>query len=255
MQTVLLALIALWLPVRADASAQADPQRVRSAVAELERAWKSASAGERVRAIQANADVPDAEVLKLVARGLHDKELEVQRASIEALRFAGHPDALQSLQALARDDKASRRDPALYAALLRAIGQYGSATSIRVLGEDFWSVQDQHVLQARILGLGRIRTRESLERLFELMKTGGPQRVEPIMPDFRLALVLLTGADQGNSQAGWQGWWNDRRAQFKVEERLPELPKDLQRKWGVFWGELQGDERPRKRSERGRDGI
>jgi hypothetical protein len=250
----LLALLALNLPGLGVEALQADPQRAKSAAAELERAWKSESAGDRVRAIQANGNVPDAEVLKLVARGLRDKEVEVQRAAIEALRWVGHPDALKELQALARDEKAFEKDPLLYAALLRAVGQYGSASSIRILGDDLWSVQEQHVLQARILGLGRIRTRESLERLLDLMKVAGLQRIEALMPDFRLALVVLTGADQGNSQPGWQNWWNDHRALLKIAQQPPELPKDLERKWRVYWGEMEGDDRPRKRSERGRDG-
>jgi hypothetical protein len=243
----LLAAFALCLPQQADA------QRVKSAIAELEQAWKSPSADERVRAIQASADVRDAEVLKLVARGLRDKEPAVQRAAIEALRFAGHPEALKELQAFARDEKASRKDPLLCAALLRAVGQYGSASSIRILGDDLWSLPEPRVLQARILGLGRIRTRESLERLLELLKLAGPQRIEAVMPDFRLALVALSGVDKGAAAQAWQDWWSANRAQWKPADEPAALPKDLERKWQVYWGEQESDYRPRKRSERGKD--
>lgn len=232
---------------------QADPQRVKTALAELEKAWKSAEAGERVRAIREQGSVPDAEVVKLVARGLSDKELEVQRAAIEALRWVGHPDALKELQNRARDEKPYRKDPLLYASLLKAIGQYGNASSIAVLSQDVWSIQEEHVVQARILGLGRIRTRESVEKLIDLMKVAGPQRIQAVMPDFRLALVALTGTDQGNSQIGWQNWWNDNRTKLKVDARPPELPKDLARKWKIYWGEAEEDDRPRKRNERGKD--
>jgi len=248
-----LALLLLCLPCRAGDPVRADAQRVKSAMAELEKAWKSEAAADRVRAIQANGNVPDPEVVKLVARGLRDKEIEVQRAAIESLRFIGHPDALKELQALARDERPFKKDPQLHAALLRAVGQYGSSSSLHVLGDDPWSVADEHVLRARILGLGRIRTRESLERLFELMKLAGTQRIEALMPDFRLALVALTGVDQGNSEPNWQSWWTEHRAQWKVEEALSKLPRELERKWKDYWGEEESDYRPKKRSERGRD--
>jgi hypothetical protein len=250
----LLALLALCLTAASEGPSQADAQRAKAAVAELEKAWKSESAAERVRAIQANGGVADAEVVKLVARGLRDKEPEVQHAAIEALRRVGHPDALKELQACARDGQALRKDPPSQAALLRALGQYGSASSIRILGEELGPEQDARGLQARILGLARIRTRESLERLFEGLKLAGAQHSEAQLPDYRLALALLTGTDQGNSVSDWQSWWNAHRAQFKVEAQAPALAPDLERKWKVFWGELEGEPRSRKRSERGRDG-
>lgn len=252
-QTLAILLFVLGPSAQALDAPQADPQRVKLALAELNKAWKSDEAGERVRAIREQGNVPDAEVVKLVARGLRDKELEVQRAAIESLRWVAHPDALKELQNQARDEKPYRKDPLLYASLLKAVGQYGNASSIGVLAQDVWAIQEEHVIQARILGLGRIRTRESVEKLIDLMKVAGPQRIQAVMPDFRLALVALTGADQGNSQIGWQDWWNDNRAKFKLEARPPELPKDLARKWKVYWGELEQDERPRKRGERGQD--
>jgi len=250
----ILALLTLCLPCSGEEPVQADRQRVKSATTELEKAWKSDSAADRVRAIQTNGNVADAEVVKLVARGLYDKEIDVQRAAIESLRWIGHPDALRELQTLARDEKPFKKDPLLYAALLRAVGQYSSVSSLRILGDELWSVPDEHVIQARILGLGRIRARESLERLFELMRLSGSQRIEALMPDFRMALAVLTGVDQGNSEPGWQSWWKEHRVQWKVEEKRPPMPKDLERKWQVYWGETESDYRPKKRSERGRDG-
>ncbi len=252
----LLTLVLMLVPARlawaADAP-QTDPQRIKLALVELEKAWKSDDASARIQAIHNNAQVADGEVIKLVARGLRDKETDVQRAAIDALRFVGHPDALKELQAVARDEKPFKKDPLLYASLLKGVGQYGNASSIAVLSDDVWSIQEEHVIQARILGLGRIRTRESVEKLVDLMKVAGPQRIQAVMPDFRLALVALTGTDQGNSQLGWQTWWNDNRSKLKVEARRPELPKELERKWKTYWGEMEGEDRPRKRNERGKD--
>jgi hypothetical protein len=66
--------------------------------------------------------------------------------------------------------------------------------------------------------------------------------------------VALTGLDQGQAPAAWQTWWSENRTKFKLAEKQPELPKDLDRKWKAYWGETEYDYRPRKRSERGRDG-
>jgi HEAT repeats len=249
----LLAALLLSLPLAAQATPVADPARVKTAVTELEKAWKSTEAGERIRAIQAHATVADAEVVKWIAKGLKDKQVDVQKASIEALRWINHPDALTHLQTAAKDNKFYKDQPMVYAALLKAVGQYGNKTSVAILTDDVWSVQEQHVVQARILGLGRIRTHESVEALMDLMKVAGTRKIDNVMPDFRLALVALTGADQGLSQLSWQNWWNDNKNKFKVAPTMGELPKDLERKWKVYWGEMQDEERPKKRSDRGKD--
>jgi hypothetical protein len=242
----------LLLPA-AQSPAPADPARVKTAVVELEKAWKSSEAGERIRAIQAHATVADAEVVKLIAKGLKDKQLDVQKASIEALRWINHPDALAQLQSAAKDSKFYKDQPVVFGSLLKAVGQYGNKSSIPVLTSDVWSVQEQSVIQARILGLGRIRTHESVEALMDLMKVAGTRRIENFMGDFRLALMTLTGADMGSSALAWQQWWSDNKSKLKIAPQPGELPKELDRRWKYYWGELTEEDRPRKRSERGKD--
>ncbi|MBK7643156.1 MAG: HEAT repeat domain-containing protein [Planctomycetes bacterium] len=229
-----------------------DPARVKTAVAELEKAAKSDSAPERARVLLAQGNVPDPAVVKLVARALRDKEPDVQRAAIEALRFVAHPDALKELQSAAREEKPLRKLPELHAALLRAIGQYGDPSSVRILGEDAWSDDEAPVIQARILGLGRIRTREAVDKLIDLMKSASAARLAASMPDFRLALVSESGVDRGNSPEGWQSWWNEHRSELKFDARPTELPTDLARKWKTYWGDMEYDARPTKRADRGR---
>jgi hypothetical protein len=231
----------------------ADPARVKAAVTELEKAWKSNDAGERVRAIQAQATVADAEVVKWIAKGLKDKQIDVQKASIDALRWINHPEALTALQNAAKDAKLYKEQPMVFAALLKGVGQYSNKSSIAILKDDVWAVQEQHVVQARILGLGRIRTHESAEALIDLMKVAGTRKIDGVMPDFRLALVAITGADMGVSQIAWQQWWSDNKSKLKIAPAMGELPKELSFKWKVYWGEMSEDERPRKRSDRGKD--
>lgn len=252
----LLLLLALLLIVPGLARAQTPPdaQRTKSAVADLEKAFKNGDAADRIKAIQNNAQVVDADVIRWIARGLADRDAGVQRAAITALRWMNHPDALKDLESAAQRDMPLRKDPELFAALLKGIGQHGSASSIGILKDDIWSVQDYGVIQARILGLGRIRTVAATEALIGMMRTGGPQKIQPFMEDFRIALTMLTGVDQGRSQDLWMRWWNENHDKLKIAGKPPVLDKPLQRRWDAYWGTEAGDDRARKGGERGKDG-
>lgn len=242
---------ALALP--APQSTQApDPARVKAAVAELEKSLAGSDKAEKLKALQKHSELADADVAKALAKGLRDKEPEVQDASIRALRYLAHPKALEELLAFARTEKELRKEPVRYATLLKAIGQYGSKSAIAALGDDVWSVPEHGVVQARILGLGRIRAPEAVEALMDLMKVAGPQRIQNLMGEFRLALVSLTGVDKGQSQQLWQGWWNDNRARFKLPVEAPKLPRELEQRWNAYWSEGMERERVRTKGDRGR---
>jgi hypothetical protein len=110
-------------------------------------------------------------------------------------------------------------------------------------------------LRARIFGLARIRTLESLEGLLEMLATSGAnvgtRRLQPQMEDVRIALMLLTGVDQGRSPELWERWWRANRKGFRLAAELPLLPKELRREWDIFWGQSTTYERERRREERG----
>ena len=248
----LFAAIVLTSPADGQRTAPADPQRVKAAVAELQKAYKDGEAKDRIQAIERASAVVDAQVVEWVARGLRD-QVEVQRSAIEALRWMDHPDALKQLEETARRDKRLQKEAALYAGLLRAIGQHASASSIEILTEELWEVRDHAVIQARILSLGRIRTPAAVEALIGLMKVAGPMKIQPFMDDFRLSLMVLTGADQDTSQELWLHWWNDNKGKLKVEPTAPPLPRLLQLKWDYYWGKEMRKERAPRRGERGRD--
>lgn len=249
----ILATLALLGPVNLQDPPAPEAQRVKAAVAELEKAFKDGETAVRVKAIENGAQVVDAQVIACLSKGLRDRESQVQKSAIEALRFMNHPDALKALEQTARQDKKIAKDVDLFTALLRAIGQHAHPSSIAILADDVWAVPDNGVIQARILGLGRIRANAAVEALFDLMKVAGSLKMQPFMDDFRLALMVLTSADQGTSQELWQRWWNENRSKLKVAPQAPELPPMLQRKWNYYWGLYTREERQRKRSERGKD--
>ncbi len=123
-----------------------------------------------------------------------------------------------------------------------------------------WSTRDAAVLEARVLSLGRIRTKDSVKALIDLMEVAGRGKIQPFMADFRLALCALTGIDQGTSQDLWAGWWREHKDGLKIATVEPELPKGLQRRWQRYWarpgeddgaGGGEGDEpRPRRKDRK-----
>jgi HEAT repeat protein len=231
-----------------------DAAVVKATVADLEKAFKDGDAPQRVKSIEAAAHVLDAEVVDRIAKALRDKESDVQKAAIEALRMMGHPSAVKDLEDAAKHEPRLTKDVELHAAVLRALGQHGSPSSIDILADDFWSDLDERLMEARILSLGRIRSKAAVEKLIDLMKTRGPLKIQPQMRHFRIALIVLTGADQGTSQEGWLKWWNDNHGKLEVAPKPAALPKQLQGKWDEYWGEAKPGDRPARRGGGDKDG-
>lgn len=249
---LLLAAPAAPRPLADDKAPTANVQRAKLAQAEIEKALHAPDKDARLKAIQAHGDVADAEVARLLGRAARDKEPVVQMAAIQSLRWQGIPEALKELHALVRSEKSLRKDPASFARLLQAVGQYGDASSIAILADDVSAQTDAPVLRARILGLGQIRTAAAVEALIQIVKISGASKVQNLMPDLRLALTRLTGIDKGQSQALWQEWWNEQRAKFRVDPAPPDLARELQARWDEYWGRGERYERVRTRASRGR---
>ena len=256
--TLFAALIAI-LPPQGSAPQRPppDPAVVEAARAELARAFDAGEAGERVRALEAHGRVDDAKVAALAAKGLRAGEVEVRKAAVVALRYSPHEDALLALHAFAKQDRALRKDPALYAETLRAIAWHGREASIPVLVEDLWTATEHEVIRARVLGLGRIPSTKSIEALIDLLKIAGPRKTDPHMQEFRTALIVLTGVDRGPSQEGWFAWWNEHKHALRVTATPAELPKPLQVVWDHYWGTHEGEgargDRRERREKGGRE--
>jgi hypothetical protein len=255
MLDALAALLVLTLAPQEEPPQAVDPKRIEAALEDLDRAFDKGSAEDRVAALSRSGSVPDPDVVDRVERGLRDHEPAVRDAAIGVLRFQEHPSALKALEAsYRRDGKRFRKDDvAVYTALIKAIGQHGDVRSIDLLTDDVWEVQDHSVIQARIFSLGNVRDVKSVEALFSLMKSGGRDRIQPFMGELRMALVVLTGVDQGESQDLWIAWWNDSKRGLEISPGLPKLPKQVAQRWASYWGEGRIDERGTKRRDRGRD--
>ena len=231
-----------------------DPERVKSAVQDLREAFSKGDAAARIQAIEASSELLDPEVIAGIDKGLRDEDENVRAAAVTAFRTMDHPAALKALhQELERNKKLELASDHVVS-VIKAIGEHGSNESVAVLTKDLFSYGDHKVITARILALGNIRTTASVEALFDLMKLAGPRKVQPYMSEFRLALLVLTGADQGPSQELWVRWWNDHKKELTVLPEPPQLAKPDARRWYAFWDRYPKEERQEKRGERGGDG-
>jgi HEAT repeat protein len=202
---------------------------------------KDSSVEDAVLALDAAVEVVDARVIEVIdAKGLRHAEPAVRDAAVDALGRMDHPDALKALHdALKRDKKELRGAPPRHAALLRAIARHGKESSIPDLVEDAFQSTDRQLITARILGLARIRSPKSVDELFRLLRSSHRSWAGSQMSDFRLALVVLTGADKGTDRQLWIHWYGDHKGESVVAAVPPELPPELRKRWNSFWGEKE----------------
>src|SRR5262245_12784848 len=105
--TMLNFLLALPLSlVTAPQTPPPDTKRVEAAVAELDAAFKTGKAEDKIRAIRSAMEIPDGKVIEGIARGLKDDDPTVKRGTVEALGRMRHPDALESLHAFVKGSRA-----------------------------------------------------------------------------------------------------------------------------------------------------
>ena len=250
---LLTTLLTVAPPVQAEQKSPPSAEQVTEAVDALEQAFKKGESPERIAAVEAGTGVLDAKVIDWIAKGLTDRDPEVQKAALESLRFMAHPAALDALHKSYKRNKKLLEHEELGAALLRAIGQHGSEKSIDVLSDSFFKPLNHKAIQARILGLGNIRANESVEELMAMMAKVGRHKARPYMGEFRLALLRLTGSDNGKSVDLWVSWWNKAKRELEVSPQAPLLPKADQKRWDSYWGNPKKYEREQRRGDRGED--
>lgn len=232
-----------------------DPERVAAALASLETALKRGEAGERVRAIEDAADLADGEVVGWIARGLGDKQPSVRDAAVRALRYQGHPAALEALEKALRKAPRSPDEDEAVAELVLAVGQHASPGSLALLADGGLDRTRSHTTRARIQALGRIRDPRAVEELVSLMNRAGNGRLgggAQFDGDLRLALWALTGTDEGPARESWMRWWNDHKREFSVAPEPPEEPRTLATRWKALWETPAEREARKQQRERGK---
>ena len=231
-----------------------DPERVERAIEELSKAFSKKSDSEaKMQAIILSSEVLHPKVIEWIAKGLKDKDPEVRAATIESLRFMEHPDANDVLVTTLRRDKKLRKNPELYEALIKAVCQHADPKAFSLIADFKLNDETHATIRARIYGIARYRTPESVEELFDVMKRFGKNRAQPYMGELSTALMVLTGVDKGKSQVAWTKWWNDNKRGIEISPELPKLPKKTLASWSRYWGLELPEERRKRRGERGDD--
>ncbi len=228
-----------------------DPNRVSETLKELEEAFRTRDAKTKSASLERASAVADPKVVDALARALDDPERSVVLAAIQSLRWQRHASALDCLHRAYATNKTLRKDEELSASLLKAIGQHADPKSISLLSDGLFETPNYHAIRARILGLGRIRTLESVGALLDLMKSTNQKNIDRTMDEFRLSLAVLTGTDQGPTSAQWLRWWNDNRKTLVLPAELPALPRPMLDRWQSYWNLELATGRGRRREDRG----
>jgi HEAT repeat protein len=227
-------------------------ESVKAALAELRTALARGKSEERIAALGKAANTKDAGVVEAIAKALGDEDPKVQGAAIEALRGLQRKEALAALVGAFERDKKLAKDAELAARLVKAIGSYGDAAAVEKLAAA--GIDGAHgVVEARILSIANVRSVRSVELLVELARGAADDKVGAHAETIRLALARLVGEDLGTARQRWLGFWNEQRKTLKVATQAPLLPKDMQRRWDMFWGNPSDPGRAKPRGERGND--
>jgi hypothetical protein len=221
---------------------------VKGAVDALNAAFKGKDTAAQISAIRSQGGVNDNDVVHALARGLRSKDQGVKIETIQALGWLPNKEALKQLHRVyRRERKILAEDEAVFAALFKAIGRHGDKSSLTVLGDHPFTGLTQKVAEARILGIGNVREKDSVEALMKGMRlttaeTGGrrARSVETTsrgMQYFRPALCVLTGVDMGPGSEDWQRWWRENKNKFRIgKERPASAPSDVKAYWEGYWG-------------------
>jgi len=207
-----------------------------------------------IRALRSASQVVHSDVVKAIdEHGMRHADLEIRAAAIRALGRMDDPTAIEALHAATkRDEKLLEKEHRLHAELLKEIGRHGDPASIPYLVEDTFQSADKEVVTARIMALGRIRSKKSVDELIGFMRSVRRSRVNDHMGEFRVALTALTGTDCGTTPEPWINWYGDAKRGLEITPEMKPLTGALKRYWYTYWGEAE--EKPEKDGRRrGRD--
>ena len=235
------------------APAAADVVRVEAA---LDEAFRSGEAKGIQAALEAAQDVPHPAIVRKVSRALEDERPEVKLVALQVLRWMDLREALESLQRAAKDRKLMK-SPELALAVLRGMGEHADPSSIEFLAKDPFQPEDAACIRARLFGLARVRTVAAIDALYGILATAAPgssqRRIQAQLGDVRIALMMVTGTDQGASPELWEAWWRENKKTFRVPDVPPQLPREMSMEWNLFWGLPNVYERSGRREDRGQD--
>ncbi|MDP7062685.1 MAG: hypothetical protein QF489_07115 [Planctomycetota bacterium] len=231
-------------PPAEEAEVDAEMEKVKAgeAAAQIKEALKGKEEIVMVATIDNLGQIKSKLVTKEVSKALKIKKEAVQISAIKALRFNEDPTALGYLLKV-RKEKSIQDNVQTAVEYAYALGQKGDKKAISALQDNLvgTSKTPKEVLNAKVLALGHIRHKDSVEAILDYAKTtiGRGRRgavKQKVSREVRGSLSILTGTDQGDSLAAWEDWWYDHRSKFKMSTVEGELDNERQqRAWTKLW--------------------
>ncbi|HIA39233.1 MAG TPA: HEAT repeat domain-containing protein [Planctomycetes bacterium] len=215
------------------------------ALDKIKAAIKSESEIVILDALEYAADVQDKKVIGEFYKLLKHKSADIRLASLEALRFNEHDEALKRLIAFGKN-KLLLDDDEYHAAYIYALGQKADKKAAKLIkdGLVMSSANDIDVLTAKVYALGRIRQVDSIETLLQLSQSsvrGGGRRgrgrgTVRMRIEVQTSLAVLTGVELGTDVLDWTSWWSDNKRSFKMSKTEGKIDNNkLQAKWDSMW--------------------
>lgn len=210
--------------------------QIKAALEELKTAFGKGTLADQFAAIEGAGDTPCDKVAEALGKVLRDPEEECVSLALKALAKMKTPKALPQLTAFHKKDKRLKKNDRMLAETLQAIAWHGDPKTIDLFAKEVLKNTSAQVQKARILGLGMIRSTESVEALIGLMKSSNHKKVQPLMDKVSMTLTVLVGEnDNGKNINRWVAWWNDNKRDLEVDADA-KLPKSVAGKWNTYWG-------------------
>jgi len=245
-------LLSLFLSINPQETPQPpSPERVTETVLAIKESLAKGEKDDQILRLQAAAEVPSKDVARVLEKTLKNKQPEVVAAAIQGLRWMKHPAALRALQKAYAGNKALRKNDELQLSLIKAIGQHGAVSSIKLLVHEVFALKQPKQREARIFSLGMIRHRDAVEAIFQLIRNTPEKRILSSMGVVRISLMMLTGVDNGPQPGPWKVWWKENQKTFKMAPISHAIPRKILDRWTRYWGLDIITDRRQRREDRG----
>lgn len=233
-----------------------DPAQVKLAVTELKSAYGRGRPADQLAMIKKYGQMRDSQIAETMLRGLKSKDLDVQLASINALRWMPFPVIVKGLQKNLQRNKALLKDDRLHEALVRSLGQHSDPSSLKYFMEGVYTAPTRGNFQARLYSIARIRTDESLLAVMEMLQRGAGVQAngkakKQLQAKYDIALEVLTGQTFQLDKDAWLQWWRKNRKSFKVPKNPIKISPKSETQWSSYWANPKnlrgrGDTKKRK---------
>jgi len=156
----------------------------------------------------------------ILKKGMKDRDLDIRTRSAEAL---GAMKCRNIVSSLAKAMSANEKNENVYLAIIAALGAIGDKKAVSYLAKDNWDPKDgdetgRNKAQAKVIALGKIRSRASVDALISRMYKAKKGKIRSISRDLTAALKSLTGQNFGQDRDKWKSWWTKNKSNIKLEE-------------------------------------